>query len=124
MVSYKESLASLLGNEKLSGVVHTLTKGEQSFARIKKECGISHNEQLTRALRSLEDLGVVDHTYRQASPQVRSFYELTPFGRDVTTKLQTLEFELEAEAAKSVERRILKRKSVQVRPARGRRIRA
>ncbi len=122
MVSYKESLASLLGNGRLSGVVHFLSKGEQSFAGIKRECAFDHNEQLRRALHSLEDLGVVDHTYRHGSPQAYSFYELTPFGHDITARLVTLESEIEAEGARHGDRRSLNRKVFRVRPAQRRRI--
>jgi len=124
MVSYKESLASLLGNDKLSGVVHVLSGGEQSFAGIKRECAFDNNEQLRRALRGLEDLGIVDHTYRHGSPQVYSFYELTPFGRDVASKLQTLESEIGTEGVKRAEKRFVSRKSLRARPIQRRRIKA
>lgn len=124
MVSYRESLASLMGNDKLSGVAHVLSGGERSFASIKRECGFEHNEQLRRALRGLEDLGMVDHTYRHGSPQVYSFYELTPFGRDVTSKLQTLESEIEGEGTRRAERRFANRKSDRARLTQRKRIKA
>ena len=91
MVSYREALADLLANELRTSISRLLTKGESPFARIKDACEVEHNETLTRSLRRLEDLGVVDHTYKHGSVQVFSFYGLTPFGRDLIEKLDGLE---------------------------------
>lgn len=58
---------------------------------MKEQAGFDHNQSLVRALRKLEDLGLVDHTYKHGSAEVYSFYGLTPFGKEVLSLLDSLE---------------------------------
>lgn len=83
MVSYKEALLALMRDDRKTGIVHLLEKQPMSFSAIKERLDYKHNQTLTRGLRQLEKLGVVDHTYRRGSDQVFSFYAVTGFGREV-----------------------------------------
>ncbi len=91
MVSYKEALATLMLDDRKARIVMHLEKEMLPFSKIKQISEYDHNQSLTRSLRKLEYLGVVHHTYRHGSSEVYSYYELSPFGRDVLVKLRVLE---------------------------------
>ncbi|TLZ83022.1 MAG: winged helix-turn-helix transcriptional regulator [Methanobacteriota archaeon] len=91
MVSYKEAVATLMLDDRKARIVFHLEKEVLPFSRIKQISEYDHNQSLTRSLRKLEYLGVVHHTYRHGSSEVYSYYELSPFGRDVVGKLRLLE---------------------------------
>jgi DNA-binding HxlR family transcriptional regulator len=78
-------------DDRKAKIVSHLEKEVLPFSRIKQIAEYEHNQSLTRSLRKLEYLGVVHHTYRHGSSVVYSYYELSPFGRDVLEKLRLLE---------------------------------
>ena len=91
MVSYKEALATLMLDDRKSIILYYLEKDVFPFSKLKQVSGYEHNQSLTRSLRKLERLGLVHHTYRHGSAEVYSYYELSPFGRDVLEKFRLLE---------------------------------
>jgi len=90
LASYRRALAALLNDDRKARIVTYLFRSERPFRSLQETGVYRHNQSLTRALRSLEDLGVVEHTYRHSSPQVFSFYSLTPIGRNVVGMIQEL----------------------------------
>jgi DNA-binding HxlR family transcriptional regulator len=108
LASYRRALAALLSDDRKARIVTVLAKSEQPFRSLQETGVFGHNQSLTRALRSLEDLGVVEHTYRHASPQVFSFYSLTPIGRDVFSMMEELD-KFEPKEAHAEKRRPAKR---------------
>lgn len=91
MASYRQALAALLSDDRKSEIVRRLAKSEQTFRGLRDAAVYQHNQSLTRALRALEGLGLVQHTYRHGSPEVYSFYSLTSIGRDVLGMLRGLD---------------------------------
>ena len=88
---YNKALAQLLADPRKSALIRALRKGELSFKVAKQHSGYEHNQSLSRALREFEDLGLVDHTFRHGSAEVYSFYDLTPFGKEVLVLLDSVE---------------------------------
>lgn len=88
---YRTALAVLLADRRKSSLVRALKKGELPFRKVKEQSDFEHNQSLVRALRKLEDLGLVDHTYKHGSAEVYSFYDLTPFGKEILSLLDSLE---------------------------------
>lgn len=88
---YRKALALLLADRRKSSLIRSLRKGELPFRLVKEHASFEHNQSLTRALRKLEDMGLVDHTYKHGSAEVYSFYDLTPFGKEILDLLDSLE---------------------------------
>lgn len=93
MVSYREALAQMLKDERTPRIVDLLaSKGELPFSSIRDLLKYDHNQQLARDLYTLEDLGMVNHSYRQhGQGEAYSFYFLTAFGGRIVELRKSLE---------------------------------
>jgi DNA-binding HxlR family transcriptional regulator len=72
-------------------ILKLLSKEDMSFSQLKANTDLKHNTQLSRALRTLNQMAIVIHVHKKAGPTVVSFYRINKRGRDILELIEKIE---------------------------------